>query len=131
MMLENQGISITSEYIDQSDEFPNQSTPKASVIEEPNDDQEAADANANRESHETVRDIGFANISVLNNPNASKSQEGGGGSSGDISQNQKEVVDNKQPTFNLADKYFKDKENKLEKQAAQIVINLEQSNFDI
>jgi hypothetical protein len=134
-MLEyNGGSSITSDQeanmSGNGDEFPNQSTPKASLVEDPQQQQQQqqqsteetkAEQTKQTESVEVARggsaSFSEANVSVNLNSNTSKEEK--------VEPMQlMDTVDNKQTGFNVGD-YFQSKQNKLEK-PVQIVINLEQ-----
>ena len=133
-MLEyNGGSSITSDQeanmSGNGDEFPNQSTPKASLVEDPQQQQQQQQATEEAKTEQTKQtepvevarggsaSFSEANVSVNLNSNTSKEEK--------VEPMQlMDTVDNKQTGFNVGD-YFQSKQNKLEK-PVQIVINLEQ-----
>lgn len=133
-MLEyNGGSSITSDQeanMSGNGEFPNQSTPKASLVEDPQQQQQQQQQSTEETKTEETKQIesvevarggsasfSEANVSVNLNSNTSKEEK--------VEPMQlMDTVDNKQTGFNVGD-YFQSKQNKLEK-PVQIVINLEQ-----
>lgn len=137
-MLEyNGGSSITSDQEanmsgNGDGEFPNQSTPKASLVEDPQQQQQQQKQQQSTEETKTEQtkqtepvevarggsaSFSEANVSVNLNSNTSKEEK--------VEPMQiMDTVDNKQTGFNVGD-YFQSKQNKLEK-PVQIVINLEQ-----
>lgn len=139
-MLEYNGGSISSENMSSTshagEEFPNQSTPKASRIEDSKTSGSGSDGGDNdektREAIEAARTNSFANISNLN-PAVDVSKVNVEHAPQVDDHHARDSVEhattNKPPTFNLVDEYFQAKDNKLDKPAAQIVINLEKGVY--
>ena len=149
------GTSISSE--SQLEEFPNQSTPKASICESPNHEN-GVHNNTNNENNDELStkkpdethqssqkrersiETNFANMSILNTDNYSQPK---------VMDDEKECEKKTTEAFqevaaatstkedrpavhmNLADEYFEAKQNKLERAATEIVITMDNQGIYI
>lgn len=144
------GTSISSE--SQLEEFPNQSTPKASMCESPNhgngvhnntnneNNNDSSTKNPD-ETHQTsqkrersiemARETNFANMSILNTDNFAQPKEMYDEKEGEKKAFQEVATaaaaneDRPAVHMNLADEYFEAKQNKLERAATEIVITMD------